>query len=100
MKFRTVLIALLCTLTVACSKTIEGTYVASNAKLGSIRFDANGKATPIDASGNKLATRPYSIKKKIITLEGPGPAQEFREIDSRQLETKDAEGKIVVYRRR
>ena len=100
MKLRLLSIAVLCALTMACSQSIEGTYTTSNAKTGTYRFDANGKVTYMDANGKKLYTRTYLIKDKTITIDGPEPRQEFNQIDSHQLETKDADGSSVLYKRR
>ena len=100
MKFRILPIALLCALTIACSKSIEGSYIASNAKAGTFRFDANGKVTFMDADGKKLYTRPYSIKERTITIYSAEPRQSFNQVDGQHLETKDTDGNTVIYKRR
>ena len=100
MKLRILPITLLCALTIACSQSIEGTYTASSTKAGTYRFDANRKVTFTDADGKKLYTRPYSIKEKTITIDGPEPRQAFNQVDGQHLETKDADGGAVIYKRR
>lgn len=95
-----ILLLATCLLAVGCSKTIEGTYETSNAKLGSLRFDANGKVTSFDAAGKKLFTLPYDKNDAIITINDPQHQQQFKELADHELETTGANGKKLIYQRR